>query len=101
VAASVSPLYTTRALVPAAPWLDPTAPPAPTITVSGRIVQITPGSGETARWWAVRYRAGSTWFTRIIYGDQRSLTMEVDADRVLVNAVDLAGNTSATATWRR
>jgi uncharacterized lipoprotein YddW (UPF0748 family) len=99
VVASLAPQYATRALVPAFTWLDNTPPPAPTLGVQGRTVQFTPGAGESARWWVVRYRSGSTWTTRVIFGDQRSYVLEADADRVLLNAVDQAGNTSVVTSW--
>ena len=50
VAASLSALYATRALVPASPWLDGTPPPTPIVSVTGRAVQFTPGAGESTRW---------------------------------------------------
>ncbi len=99
VAASLSPLYADRALVPATPWLDSSAPATPTVSVTSRTVQMTPGSGEPTRWWVVRSRAGGVWSTRIVFGDQRSVTLDQPADRVLITAVDQAGNTSGTAAW--
>ncbi len=101
VVASLAPLYATRALVPAFTWLDNTPPLAPTLGVQGRTVQITPGAGESARWWVVRYRSGSMWTTRVMFGDQRAISLDSDPDRVLVNAVDQAGNTSAVVSWAK
>jgi uncharacterized lipoprotein YddW (UPF0748 family) len=98
VAASLSTLYATRALVPASPWLDATPPPTPTVSISGRTITMTPGVGELPRWWVVRSRAAGAWTTVVIFGDQRSFTLNADADRVLLNAVDQAGNLSASAT---
>lgn len=99
VVATLAPLYSTRALVPAFSWLDGTPPPAPSFGVQGRSVQVTPGAGETARWWVIRYRSGSTWTTRVIFGEQRLIALDVDPERVLLNAVDQAGNLSALASW--
>ena len=101
VAASLAPLYAKRALVPAYTWLDATPPPAPTLVVQGRTVTIAPGAGESARWWVVRYRAGTTWTTRVLFGDARSVALDVDPERVLLNAVDQAGNTSSAASWAK
>lgn len=101
VAASLAPLYPSRALVPASPWLDPTAPPPPTVAVAGRMVQITPGAGEAARWWLLRVRTGGSWSTRLLFGDQRSITLDIEPERVLVNAVDQAGNASSAGAWSR
>ncbi|HEY9227588.1 MAG TPA: family 10 glycosylhydrolase [Gemmatimonadaceae bacterium] len=94
---SVAPLYLNRAIVPAMPWLDVLPPSAPTITVSGRTVQVSPGPGEAARWWVVRWRTSSGWTTRVVFGDQRSITLDTSPERVLVNAVDRAGNLSPDA----
>ncbi len=101
VAATVAPLYAQRALVPASPWLDGVAPPAPAISVGGRTVQIVPGAGEAARWWYLRWRGASGWTTRIIFGTTLSVTLDTDPERALVNAVDRAGNASTAAEWKR
>ena len=99
VAASLSTLYATRALVPASPWLDGSPPSAPVVSVSARAVQLTPAAGEPPRWWVVRSRAGGMWTTRVLFGDQRTVTLEQTPDRVLVNAVDQAGNVSSPINW--
>jgi hypothetical protein len=100
-AASLAPLYASPALVPAFPWLDAVAPPAPILTVSGNAVQITPGAGETARWWAVRAHLSGGWITRVIFGTSRSLLLASAPDRVVLNAVDQVGNLSADVTWTK
>lgn len=99
VVASLAPLYASPALVPAVPWLDATAPQTPSMNVTGRVLQLTPGPGEAPRWWVVRTRASGVWTTRILFGDQRSLTLGVTPERVLLTAVDQAGNASGTAAW--
>ena len=101
VVASVAPLYARRALMPATPWLDAVAPEAPTIAVNGRRVQITPASNGSARWWLLRVRSGDGWTTRTVFGDALLVTLDADPERVLVNAVDRAGNASPAADWRR
>jgi uncharacterized lipoprotein YddW (UPF0748 family) len=101
VAASIAPLYATRAIVPASPWLDAIPPPAPTIGVAGAVVQIVPATGEGARWWLVRSRHGGTWSTSLLFGDQRSATLPWAPERVMVNAIDEAGNASADVQWVR
>ncbi len=100
VAASVAPLYASRALAPAYPWLDSSAPAAPTLTVSGRTVQLTPATADDVRWWAIRALAGGTWTTRIFFGAQRSLSLDAAPQRVILNAVDQAGNASPDVSWR-
>ena len=100
VASSIAPLYAMRAVVPPLTWLDSTPPAAPALTVSGRTVQFTPANPADVRWWAVRVLAGGTWTTHVLFGDKRSLTIGADPQRVIVNAVDQAGNASAEASWR-
>ena len=94
-------LYKTRALVPASPWLDASAPSTPSISVTGNSLAITPGAGEAARWWAIRSRSSGEWRTRILFGSERSAAIDGSVDRALVQAVDQAGNVSAVAEWRR
>jgi uncharacterized lipoprotein YddW (UPF0748 family) len=101
VAASLSALYATPALIPASPWLDATPPAAPVVSVLGRTVQMTPGAGEGPRWWVVRWRASGGWSTRVLFGDLRTLSLSQDATRVLLNAVDQAGNVSSAAEWKQ
>ena len=100
VVASLSNLYASRALVPASPWLDSTAPQAPTVSVSASTVTMTPAAGDAPRWWVVRYRAGNAWTTRVLFGDRRTVALEQAPSRVLLTAVDQAGNASGSAEWR-
>lgn len=99
VAASIAPLYASRALVPASPWLDASAPPAPVVSVAGSVVQLAPGSGEDARWWLLRSRHAGAWKTALVVGDRRSITLSSAPERVLVNAIDAAGNAGVDASW--
>jgi uncharacterized lipoprotein YddW (UPF0748 family) len=101
VATSLSELYRTRAIPPAYPWLDSAAPPAPTLTVAGALVTIAPGSGEQARWWTVRSRSAAGWTMRVVFGVERSLAVAAGTTRIIVNAVDAAGNVSPDAEWRQ
>ncbi|MGI9042736.1 MAG: glycoside hydrolase family 10 protein [Gemmatimonadaceae bacterium] len=94
-------LYRNPALVPSMPWLDATPPLAPSIAVVGGQLQITPGAGEESRWWTVRARTASGWATRIHFGSERSIQLDSSVERVLVQAVDRVGNSSAAAEWRR
>ena len=93
-------VYRNSALVPAMPWLDSSPPPMPSITVTSGSVAIAPGAGEEARWWAIRSHSSSGWTTLIRFGSERTITLSSGVDRVLVQAVDRAGNTSAAAEWR-
>ena len=101
VATSLSELYRTRALPPAYNWLDAAPPPAPGITIVGSLLTIVPAAGEQARWWCVRAHAANGWTTAIVFGTERSVGVAAGTDRVIVNAVDAAGNVSADVEWRR
>ena len=100
VAASVTAQHTEAALVPASPWLDATPPPVPAVTVSAKVVALSPGTGEAVRWWVLRARSSGTWTTRVLFGDVRTFTLSANAERVLLNAVDQAGNLSTAAEWK-
>ena len=101
LAASIKPLYPRPALIPGSPWLDASVPPAPTIALSGQTLTITPGAGEPARWWFVRARPadGGPWVTRTFFAGQQTYPLGAAMQRVLVNAVDAAGNVSVAAEW--
>jgi uncharacterized lipoprotein YddW (UPF0748 family) len=99
VAASIAPLYANLAIAPTASWLDNAPPPAPTLSMAGASLSITPGAGETPRWWLVRTRRGGAWSEQLVFGDQRSIALSASPERVIVNAVDGAGNTSADVRW--
>ena len=101
VSASVAPLYAERALVPASPWLDGTSPSAPTITVDNTTLHITPAAGSTVRWWFVRAHGALGWTSRVHFGTTIDIPFPGAPDRVLVNAVNAAGNASSAADWRR
>jgi uncharacterized lipoprotein YddW (UPF0748 family) len=102
VAASLtSALYRDRAIPPASPWLDASAPAAPTVTVASSTLSITPGTGDGARWWVVRSLAESGWTTKVVFATERSVALLPGTSRALVNAVDAAGNLSGHAEWRR
>jgi uncharacterized lipoprotein YddW (UPF0748 family) len=94
VGASLAPLQAARTIPPAFNWLDAVPPPAPTVTVTGHTAMIEPGAGEPARWWLVRTRIGGTWSAGLVFGDQRSITLAGAPQRVIVNAIDQAGNAS-------
>ena len=46
-------------------------------------------------------RTSGTWVTRVLFADQRTVPIDVAVDRVLIQAVNQAGNVSGTAEWRR
>ena len=101
LASAIAPLYSSRAIPPASPWLGGTGPTTPSLSVIGTAVQMTPGIGTAVRWWVVRARTSGTWSTRVVFGDQRSDSLHRQPDRVVLNAVDEAGNMSPPADWAK
>ena len=102
VTASLSTLYAQRALVPASPWLDGVAPPSPSgFTVSGTSISLTSNPADEVRWWYVRARVPSGWVTRVAFGPTATVSLPGEPIRVLVNAVDRAGNASTATEWLR
>ena len=92
--------YAQPALVPASPWLDPTPPRAPALSIreatGGRWLLLTP-PGEPVSHWVVRERRGSAWTTKLLPGWRLTHALRADAsgampDLVVVSAVDRAGN---------
>lgn len=101
VAASLSAeLYRTRAILPAFPWLDSSVPGAPALRAANGSLEIVPAAGESARWWVVRLESSGGWTTRVVFKTERSMTLPGGTKRVLVNAVDAAGNLSGPSEWR-
>ena len=96
-----SEIYSSGALVPASAWLDSSRPTAPALRVFGDSVRITPGEGEVPRWWAIRLRAGGIWTARILFSDRVAFAVIPTTDRILVQAVDQAGNAGEAADWTR
>lgn len=101
ISSQLASLYALRAVVPASPWLGATTPSAPTVSVSSRTITIAPAAGTSARWWLVRWRGDGRWHVTQLFGDQRILATTSDVERVLVNALDGAGNASSDARWPR
>lgn len=105
VLGAITPLYQARALVPAFPWLDNDPPAPPTISVSGRTVRLQ--SVERPRFWLVRSLSRGGWFrrsrwtSRVVPGSLTTVALEAEPRRVLVQAVDQAGNTSAEVEYTR
>ena len=99
VATSLFPYQSVQALVPASPWLDAVAPPAPLLSVSGREARFAAANAEWPRWWVVRTRTFAVWQTQVLFGDVRAFTVPLATDRILLNAVDQAGNMSEATRW--
>jgi hypothetical protein len=103
-------IYTLPAIVPAYRWLDSIAPAAPALSVSGKSVTVSSPDGENPRWWLVQAhipahwtlkgRAAAAWATHLVRSTN-PIELRSKPDRVLVQAVDAAGNTSPAVEWRR
>ena len=99
--------FTDAALPPAAAWLGGSVPAPPTITVGGATSSGTTvtlaSSAPAPRWWILRYRAGSVWTTRLLFGAERTITLSSPSgsvDWVVANAVNAQGATSGDAVWK-
>jgi len=98
--------YATAALVPAIPWLDATAPPAPRVDVDRqpetvRPVKLSfrPGDGKPTANYAIWTRSGNLWRFSVQAVSQPEFDLEAGAalgeiDAVVVSAVDRLGNES-------
>ena len=102
VTSSLASRYAQRALVPASPWLDATPPPVPVISASvsgGNTLSVLYPAGEVPRWLYVRARLSTGWWTRVMFA-RTSVEFPSAPSRVIINAVDRAGNVSLAAEWR-
>ena len=97
--------YARPALIPAMPWLDAEAPPAPAATLqqlgNKTSVTLTPAAGEPAYLWVVQSKwPRGAWRTEIVPAGQREWTIAApttDAGapvEVWVSVVDRVGNQS-------
>jgi uncharacterized lipoprotein YddW (UPF0748 family) len=101
-------IYREPAVVPPYRWLDSVPPAAPAIVVDGKTLKLT--TPEPARWWVVRAhlpthwtwtgRKSAVWITRT-FPAASPVRLETSPDRLLIQAVDPAGNVSPPAEWRR
>jgi len=105
--------YVARALPPATPWLDGSAPSAPTVSVTGPSgatgvlrVAVTAGSSEPLSWWLVRWRNGTSWSQRLVPASGATVDVPgtsggAATSAIVVNAIDQVGNASSEVLWRR
>ena len=95
--------YAQAALVPATPWLDATAPGAPTLRREGETVVIAAGSGKPAVVYAIWRRQGKQWRFAVQPAVEPTVSLTVDpafgtVETIVVSAVDDLGNESARIT---
>ncbi|MFN8571449.1 MAG: family 10 glycosylhydrolase [Gemmatimonadaceae bacterium] len=114
-----SDLYARPALVPASPWLGPTGPEIPQVTVTSvdgaprlavsaangmtsggtSATSPRPSAAETIRWWTVRVLVDGEWRAAVVDARQHVVLLPSSAmggppARVVVTAVDRVGNES-------
>jgi uncharacterized lipoprotein YddW (UPF0748 family) len=100
-------VYTDRAVVPPYPWLESVPPPVPSIVVDGRRVS---AASPDARWWLInahlpahwtwKGRKQAEWVTRLVRSIE-PIRFDASPDRVLLQSIDGAGNSSPVAEWRK
>ena len=91
-------LYASPALVPATPWLVRTVPAMPDVTAKLEPSQVAVTLGargsEPVRWWVVQMRIDDQWYSTILTGSEKSVTMLADRgppDLLAVTAVSRTG----------
>ncbi|MDQ8183867.1 family 10 glycosylhydrolase [Pelagicoccus sp. SDUM812005] len=94
-------VYGEPALVPRFAWLDATAPSMPSLKVDvleGGYEASWESTGEEEAWlWALQYREGGDWKTRILPKGETNIQLAASIDAVVVRAVDRSGNASLPA----
>jgi uncharacterized lipoprotein YddW (UPF0748 family) len=105
---AVKQVYATPAIVPAYRWLDSITPAAPAFAVNGRRIETT--SPDSVRWWLVQAhlpnrwswtgRKEAVWETHLWRSDAL-IRLAASPDRVLLRAVDPAGNVGPATEWRK
>ena len=103
--------YSTKALIPASPWLDNTPPTTPVVRISTdsttglSVVVLQPQGTEPVWLWVIRLRVGSDWTIEIFPGSQRTYTLPrfgagTSADAIAITAVDRTSNESVPVVLR-
>jgi uncharacterized lipoprotein YddW (UPF0748 family) len=104
IAQKLAALYATPAFVPATPWLDHQAPPAPALRRDEKLPQvvITPAAGEAPVRYAVWRQHGAEWRLSTQIAAETTVSLAPDAalgpvTGVAVLVLDRVGNASAPA----
>lgn len=89
-------LYAQPALVPASPWLDQTAPAKPNVTFdrASRTLKWVASVDDDLWSWAVQFKVGDDWTTRILPAATTTLELPIGATAASVKAIDRVGNES-------
>lgn len=96
--------YAQPALIPAAPWLDRTAPGKPGLRINAAATRVSweSSGSEPAALWLLQTRDGSRWNTRVLPGSSRWADLDPKGpSAVALCAVDRYGNLSSPAVLER
>src|ERR1700722_11627797 len=86
-------VYREPALIPASPWLNPTSPPPPKLSVTvgskSAYVQWQSGVGQSANWWVWQTRTtNGVWTTQIFPASKTDLYLDnASLDALAIRAV--------------
>jgi uncharacterized lipoprotein YddW (UPF0748 family) len=84
-------VYALPALVPASPWLGGSAPPKPTVEVSGGRLRWRTAQTGAVRWWLVQTQSGDRWESRLLPASEKSIAVAGDQRAATVRAVGATG----------
>lgn len=90
-------IYSKKALPPASPWLDDSAPGQPTVTLAGNTATWTAAAGEAPFWYVVYTKTDKGWANTVVPASTTSMQVAEDVKEVAVTAVDRLGNESLKA----
>lgn len=92
-------VYQNRALIPASPWLDNTAPQKPNVNFE-KATHVLSWSGqgeEKAFLWVIYQKQKGQWSNQIVPAEQTSVVAPEGVEELAVSAVDRTGNESQKA----
>jgi len=92
--------YARPALLPATPWIDDRAPPAPRLRLDGARLIVERGAGSAPWVWAVWQSVAGEWRFDVVPGHESVPEVDARADAIAVSAVDRLGNESPRAMFR-
>jgi len=95
-------VYAERALIPASPWLERTAPAKPALAVaSNGNLNWQPVGSEKISLWVLQTRSDHRWHTTILPGAARSLALVSPPEVVALTAIDRCGVASRPVVFQR
>ncbi len=98
--------YRQPALIPASPWLNPTVPPPPKLSVSiwkkSFHIEWKNSGKEPINGWVLQTRANGSWTTQIFPASRTDVYLDnASPDAIAVRAVSRVENVSEAAVWTR